>query len=100
MLRDFITENVPQMEKSVDKISGKHGKHLHNQWETGKDNLEIRNPAWKKFVRKIAVKAGQDLCIKLNAGRVKAEMHRLRLWAAGACLPPYKECVHWADLCW
>ena len=90
------TEILPQVEKCLDRISGTSGTCLHNQWELRTGNFDIRNPAWNNFVQKIAGRAAKDLGIKADAGTVKADMDRVRLWAAGACLSPYKECVHLA----
>lgn len=59
--------------------------------------FELRNPAFNKFVQRIAVKAAQDLGLKANGGPVVAEIDRLRLWAGGAYLPPFKECVRGLD---
>ncbi len=91
MLRDDLAERAPQVEKSV--FWGPK-KPLLNQWEMKADNLNIRNPAWSKFVQRAAVKAAGDLGIKSDAGAVKANFVKARVWASDACLPPYKEYVN------
>lgn len=81
------------MEKSPDRISGKKGKWLHNQWEIRNGKFDVGNPAWNGFVGKVAGRAVEDLGVKADAGIVKADMERVRLWKVGACLPAHKECV-------
>lgn len=62
------------------------------------DKLAIRNPAWNKFVQRIAIKAAEDLGIKSDAEIVRAKIDRVCLWAVAASLTPYKECVDWSYL--
>ena len=61
-----------------------------SQWETKKDNLRMRNPAWNGFIQKMAVQAARDLGIKPDAGAVEAKLVKARLWAADACMPAHK----------
>lgn len=64
----------------------------------GIENFDIRNPAWDEFVQRIAIEDIKDLGIKVDAGVVKEEIYRVRVWAVGACLPPSKEYVNWPYL--
>ena len=87
---DHESELMPGIQKSIDRESGKH---LHNQWEMKSDGVTIRNPAWNKFVRQVAVKVTSDLGIVPDASKVKVEFDRFRLWAVGACIPSHKQWV-------
>lgn len=69
------------------------GKYLHNQWEMKSDSISMHNPAWNKFVQKIAVKAARDLGTKSDAGAVAAKLAKAHLWAADARMPPHKAWV-------
>lgn len=91
---DPLAETIPLMVKSIDRQSGGY---LQDQWEVKTGRIDIRNPAWDLFVQRIAIKASQDLGVKADGGAVKAEMNKLRLWAVGASLAPYMECVYWPD---
>lgn len=88
---DNRIENVPRVEKGMDKVSGTS---LSKQWEMRKENIMIRNPAWSKFVGRIAAKAAQDLGVKWKPGTLKAKINRAHLSTVGACTQPYEEYVN------
>lgn len=92
----YPAENVSWAEKSVNRDPGKNSeKFLHNQWEMKTDKLDVRNPAWNKFVQGVATKAAEDMGVRSYMGAIRADMNEARLWAVGACMAPYKEYFDW-----
>ena len=89
MAKDDRAGIVPQVVKTFHRRSAQH-----RQWEMKSDNLRLRNPAWNGFVRRIAVKAAQDLGTKSDGGTVEAKLVKARIWAAEAHMAPHEK---WDD---